>query len=202
MKKIVCYGDSNTFGFNSKNGSQFDDGICWTSVLQRNLGEGYKVINEGMCNRTGFVENPDGFIFDGPKHFAEFISKSDNIDILILWIGTNDLMFQYNITSETIENGLKNLIELAKTKAKKIIIIPPVILSKKILDSYFANMFDETSIKKSKEVGKIHKKLAQNYDCEYFDVNEFVKPSDVDGLHYDETSHKIIADKLVSLCLA
>lgn len=63
-------------------------------------------------------------------------------------------------------------------------------------------MFDETSIKKSKEVGKIYKKLAQNYDCEYFDVNEFVEPSDVDGLHYDETSHKIIADKLVSLCLA
>ena len=29
-----------------------------------------------------------------------------------------------------------------------------------------------------------------------FDINEFTNPSDIDGLHYDETGHKIIAEKL------
>ena len=74
-------------------------------------------------------------------------------------------------------------------------------MREKILDSYFGSMFDETSIAKSKDVGKIYKKLAKNYNCEYFDVNEFVKPSDYDGLHFDEASHKIIADKLTDLLL-
>lgn len=198
MKKILCYGDSNTFGFNPKDGSRFDANTRWVSLLQKNLGPDYEVIDEGMCNRTGFVENPDGFIFSGSKHFQQLMGNLENIDILILWIGTNDLMFQYNIDFETIENGLKNLIELAKPKAEKIIIIPPVILRENILGSYFANMFDGTSIEKSKSVGRIYKKLAKTNNCVYFDVNEFVKPSDVDGLHYDEVSHKIIADKLAA----
>jgi hypothetical protein len=57
-------------------------------------------------------------------------------------------------------------------------------------------MFDKTSIKKSKEVRKIFKEAADKNNCRYFDLNEFVTPSEIDGLHYDEKSHKIIADKL------
>ena len=199
MRNIVCYGDSNTFGFNPKDGSRFDEKTRWTSVLQSNLGAEYKVINEGMCNRTGFVDNSDGFLFSGVKHFSNFISKSENIDILILWIGTNDLMFQYQINSETVENGLKNLIELSQTKAKRVIIIPSVILDESILKGFFRDRFDETSIQKSKEIVMIYKKLAKIYHCEYFDVNEFLKPSNIDGLHYDDASHKIIADKLSAI---
>lgn len=52
MKKIVCYGDSNTFGYNPKNGFRFDKNIRWTSVLQKNLGKEFEIINEGMCDRT------------------------------------------------------------------------------------------------------------------------------------------------------
>lgn len=199
QKILVCYGDSNTFGLNPKDGSRYDENTRWTSVLQNNLKAKYKVINEGMCNRTGFVDNPDGFLFSGAKHFSEFISKSVNIDILILWIGTNDLMFQYDINIETVENGLKNLIKLSQTKAKRIIIIPSVILSENILKGYFNDRFDETSIKKSKEIVLVYKKLAEINHCEYFDVNKFVKPSDIDGLHYDEISHKVIADKLSTI---
>ena len=196
MKNIVCYGDSNTFGLNPKNGSRYGENTRWTSILQNNCATKYKVINEGVCNRTGFVKNPDGFLFSGQEHFSELISKSKKIDILILWVGTNDLMLQYNINFETVENGLKKIIELAKNKAKRVIIIPPVILGEKILEGYFGDRFDETSIKKSKEIGVLYKKLSNIYHCEYFDVNRFVKPSDIDGLHYDEASHKIIADKL------
>lgn len=201
MKKIICYGDSNTFGFNPKDGSRFDENIRWTSVLQKSLGVEYEVINEGMCDRTGFVNNPNGELFSAPKHFPELIKKSENIDLLILWIGTNDLQFQYDISFSTIEKGLENLIKLAKTKARKIIIIPPVILDKKILEGYFNYQFDETSVKKSREVGRIYKTLANMHNCEIFDVNKYVKPSDIDGLHYDENSHKIIAENMQKIVL-
>ena len=196
MKKIICYGDSNTFGYNPKDGSRFDENIRWTSVLQKNLGTNYKVINEGVCDRTGFVYNPKGVIFSAPKHFPDFISKSDNIDLLILWIGTNDLQFQYDISFSAIENGLENLIKLAETKAKKIIIIPPVMLNEKVLEGYFKFQFDKTSIIKSQKAEKIYIKLANDYHCEIFNINKFTNPSDLDGLHYDENSHKIIANRL------
>lgn len=196
MKKIVCYGDSNTFGYNPKDASRFDENTRWTSILQDILKNEYEIINAGMCDRTGFVNNPNGFEFSAPQHFPDFISKSENIDILILWIGTNDLQFQYDINVDEIQNGLEELIKLAKTKSKKVVIILPVELDERILQGYFRCQFDETSVEKSKIVGKFYKTLANIYGCEIFDVNEFVKPSDTDGLHYDKNSHKIIANKL------
>ena len=199
MKKIVCYGDSNTFGFNPEDGSRYDDNTRWTSVLQKELKAEYEVINEGMCDRTGFADNPNGFLFSGLQYFPHLIKESDDIDILILWIGTNDLMFQYNINFPEIEKGLKRIITSAQTNARQIIIIPPVILRESMLQGYFRCKFDETSIVKSKEVGKIYENITKTYGCEFFDVNKFVNPSDFDGLHYDENSHKIIADKLVQL---
>ena len=77
MKKIICYGDSNTFGYNPKDNSQFDENTRWTSLLQKNLGSEYEVKNEGMCDRTGFVNNPKGFLFSAQKHFPKFISKEE-----------------------------------------------------------------------------------------------------------------------------
>lgn len=196
MKKIICYGDSNTFGFNAKDGSIFDENTRWTSLLQKNLGSEYEVVNEGMYDRTGFVNNSRGDLFSGPKHFPEMLSKTNNIDLLILAIGTNDLKSQYNISFDTIENGLKNLISLAKAKAKNIIIIPPVILDERILKGAFSTQFDETGVEKSKKVGQIYRKIADKNGCLLFDINEFTTPSDYDGLHYDEKSHKLIAEKL------
>ena len=195
MKKIICYGDSNTFGYNPKDGSRYDENIRWTSILQNNLTE-YEVINEGMCDRTGFVDNNKGFLFSAQKHFPKLIEKFKDIDMLILWIGTNDLQFQYDINMETVEKGLENLIKIAQEKVEDIIIIPPVILNEKILDGYFKIQFDETSIVKSRKIGKIFKTIANAYYCSCFDINEYAMPSDFDGLHYDEISHKIIADKL------
>ena len=199
MKNIVCYGDSNTFGFNSKDGSRYDENTRWTAVLQNILGSEYKVYNEGMCDRTGFVNNPNGEIFSAQEHFPKTIESFENIDTLILWIGTNDLMFQYNISDEKIEKGLQNLIRLAQLKTEKIIVIPPVILREKILGSYFGDRFDKTSIAKSKDVQNIYKTVANTYHCRFFDINEIVKPSDFDGLHYDEISHRIIAEELAQL---
>ena len=197
MKKIICYGDSNTFGYNPKDNSLFDENTRWTSLLQKYLGEDFEVINEGMCDRTGFVTNPKGFEFSAQKHFPKFIAKTNDIDLLILWVGTNDLQFQYDISVGTIEKGLQKLIDLAKEKTKNIIIVSPVVLDERVLNGFFKIQFDETSIVKSKKIGKIFKQIANSNNCEYFDVNKIATPSDLDGLHYDENGHKIIADKLV-----
>jgi lysophospholipase L1-like esterase len=196
MKKIICYGDSNTFGYNPKDNSRFDENTRWTAVIQKNLGTEYEVINEGVCDRTGFVNNPKGFMYSAQRHFPKMLSKTDNIDILILAIGTNDLQFQYNISIGAVEKGLEQLINIALEKAKNIIIIPPVILSEKVLKGFFSYQFDETGIVKSKKIGRIFRQIANVYNCGYFDINKFTAPSDIDGLHYDENSHKLIAKEL------
>lgn len=37
MKKILCYGDSNTFGYNPANGLRFDENNRWSGILKSTL---------------------------------------------------------------------------------------------------------------------------------------------------------------------
>lgn len=196
MKKILCYGDSNTFGYNPVDGSRFDDKTRWTALLQENLGSDFEIIEEGACDRTGIADNDKGFLYSAQRHFPKMITKTKNVDLLILAIGTNDLQFKYDLTVHQFENGLEKLIVTAKNNVRRIILIPPVILNDNILNGNFNFQFNSTSVSKSKKVGKIYKKLSNIYGLNYFDINDFVKPSNTDGLHYDSEGHKIIATKL------
>lgn len=200
MKKILCYGDSNTFGLNISKFTQYDEDTRWSGILAKNLSDKFEVIVDGLNNRNGFVNNPEGFEFSAQRHFPKIISKfKDDLDILVLAVGTNDLQSQYDISFGTFEKGLENLILAAVEKAvNHIILIPPVILKENILNGFFKDQFDETSIEKSKKVGKVYRKLAKLYNCKIFDINNFTAPSDIDGLHYDETSHKLIAENLIA----
>ena len=202
MKTILCYGDSNTFGFVPGSGERYDKNTRWTGILQSILGSEYQIIEEGGCDRTGFVPHAEGFLFSAQEHFIKLISSINHVDILVLAIGTNDLQFQYNINFETIETGLERLIQAALQKASNIILIPPVILNENILKGYFKIQFDKSSIIKSKDVGNIYKKIATKYSLNFFDVNEFASPSPKDGLHYDKTSHKLIAQRLSEFILS
>lgn len=201
MKKILCYGDSNTFGYNPCDASRYDMHTRWTAILQNILGDEYEVIEQGMCDRTGIADNDKGLAFSAQKHFPECMSDAKQVDILVLWVGTNDLQFKYNLSLEEIENGLEKLILVAQNYTEKIVLIPSVELSDNILDGYFRCQFDNISVLKSKEMSKIYTKLSQIYNLEYFDINKFVKPSATDGLHYDAEGHRIIAQKLSEFLL-
>lgn len=37
MKTIVCYGDSNTYGYNPENGFRYEYEERWTTILQKEL---------------------------------------------------------------------------------------------------------------------------------------------------------------------
>lgn len=72
-KTTVCFGDSNTHGYDSSTGGRFDDKHRYPCLLEQYLGEGYLVREEGMSGRTTVFEltkwglavwkNPDNRLF-------------------------------------------------------------------------------------------------------------------------------------------
>ena len=198
MKKILCYGDSNTFGFNPKNGKRFSEDKRWSGILKNTLAKNYKVIEEGLNNRTAFVDNPS-FEHSTKLHLPEIIKNIDNIEYLILAVGVNDFQFQYDLNLETLEIELKNLIEIVQDKNIKPIIVIPTELNANIFNGYFSCLFNQKSIKKSQELSKIYQKIALESGCKFINFDTFTKPSKLDGLHYDEASHKLIAQEIIKL---
>ena len=51
MKKILIYGDSNTWGDNFILGKRIEDEKQWPNILQRKLGSEYKILQEGLPGR-------------------------------------------------------------------------------------------------------------------------------------------------------
>jgi lysophospholipase L1-like esterase len=49
-KRILCYGDSNTWGRvpSSMGMKRYPEHLRWTGILQELLGEEYKIIEEGI----------------------------------------------------------------------------------------------------------------------------------------------------------
>lgn len=198
MKKIICYGDSNTFGYNPKDGTRFDSNTRWTALLNKILEDKYQIIEEGYNNRTGFFVNPQGHLQSGQKYLPECLERNKSFDIFVLALGTNDMQKTFNLKPDIVKNGLKNIVEVVRkfNSDARIIIIPPVILNKNVLKGSFCHQFDEESIKASNWTQKIYKMVTETENCEFLNLNNYVVPSFIDGLHFDEKSHQVIAEML------
>ena len=55
MKNILCFGDSNTWGYEPLVARRYPADVRWPGVLQNSLGDGFRVIEEGLNGRTNIM---------------------------------------------------------------------------------------------------------------------------------------------------
>lgn len=202
MKKVLCFGDSNTFGFVPETHKRYDEKTRWTGILRELCNEEFDVIEAGCNNRTAFCESSAGTEFSGYKILSKYLNEL--FDVVILAIGINDVQKIYSTTLDDVENGIKSLVQQAKKLAPKakIILAAPARLNENILTHcFFSNLFDENSIEKSLHYPKIYEKIAQNEGCVFVNWDEIVETSDVDGLHFSKEAHKTIAQAMYEVVI-
>lgn len=188
MKKVLCFGDSNTFGFIPESGKRYDKHTRWCGILAAT--KKFEIIEAGCNNRTAYSDNPAGFQQTGYKVLPTLLTG--DLDCVILNIGINDLQKIYTTTQDDIKNGIKNLIKIVKetVPTAKILLISPAVLTQNIFNGYFATLFDETSIEKSKMLGTLYKQISSEENCAFLDLNEYTRVSALDGLHYEPEGHQ------------
>ena len=101
MKKyrILCFGDSLTWGFDPDKRTRIDEDERWTGALQNLLGEGYKVIEEGQNGRTIATDDPAEGEKNGLKYIIPCIESQNPLDLMILMLGGNDLKRKFSYGS-------------------------------------------------------------------------------------------------------
>lgn len=198
MKKILCFGDSNTYGFIPQSGLRYDINTRWTGILQTLCNNEFEITEAGCNNRTAFIDNPAGINQTGYKTLPEYL-KTNFFDIIILAIGINDLQRFFNPTLNEFEQGMEKLIQITKNlspKSKIILICPSKLNLAGINNGIFSYQFDKISVEKSGKLSPIYKSLAEKYKCHFIDLNNIVEVSPLDGLHFSPKSHKTIAENL------
>ena len=200
MRKILCFGDSNTFGFNPLDGSRYLENERWSGILKEKLKEKYLVIEQGCNNRSAVFDN-NSIETTGYKAIKKYLTK--DIDIIILQIGINDMQFLYDYDLEEFKKKFKDFIGLIRKLNEKlrIILLCPNVIDECILKNGFNLMFNETSIEKSKYLIEIYNFISQEFNCDLLDLNSIVETSKIDGLHYDIENHQKIANALLDYLL-
>jgi len=201
-KNILCFGDSNTWGLNPVTGKRFDENTRWTSLLNKNLGCGFSVIEAGQPNRT-LVHNPpfDG-VLSGVSYLKPYLDKHE-LDFIIIALGTNDLKKRFNLTPSLIADGLNDLInsihsyyqKSSTLKSPKIIIASP---PKIRITEQYSRIYEGADTKVT-EFSRAFKSVAAYNKCTFIDFNTFINVTVGDGIHIESNQHLVISFKIAQL---
>ena len=58
MKHVLCFGDSNTWGFIPGTCKRYDEHTRWTGILQDELGADWRIHENGQNGRTTVFPEP------------------------------------------------------------------------------------------------------------------------------------------------
>lgn len=199
MKRILCFGDSNTYGYVPGGGGRFDENTRWTSLLQRKLGDGYLVIEEGLCGRTTIFEDEFRKGRKGLEFVGPIVETHNPIDVLIVMLGTNDAKSHFQSSPEMITKGVEQVIEKARSMAAvemKILLVSPIHLGEGVGEEGFDPAYDKNSELVIWGLAKEYEKLAKDRNYSFLDAALIAKPSEIDREHLDEEGHKKLANAL------
>lgn len=114
MIRILCYGDSNTWGYVSgSNHQRYSENDRWTKLLQKSLGNKYEIIEEDLNSRTLFSDDdrPGKEGRNGFTYLKPCLDSHDKIDCIILMLGTNELKYAFNNSAKVIVTMIDKYVE-------------------------------------------------------------------------------------------
>ncbi|BDA84674.1 arylesterase [Aureimonas sp. SA4125] len=204
MKTVLCFGDSLTWGYDPATAGRHSYADRWPSVLAQGLGPDVAVIAEGLNGRTTCFDDHSSLAErNGVKTLATLLATHEPLDLVILFLGTNDLkrhtgggrVFEARI-------GMERLVEIVRLYPyhlghpvpRILIVAPPHFVATEEPD--FALLFGH-AIENSQEFGTAYALVADEYGCDVFDASEIAECSPLDGIHLDPTNTRRIGEALV-----
>jgi lysophospholipase L1-like esterase len=210
MKTVLCYGDSNTYGYIPGSGTgRYDHKTRWTMVLKRLLNEGcppddpaYWVEEEGQNGRTTTREDPIEGDKNGFRQLIPILESHKPIDLVVIMLGTNDLKPRFNPTAPDIALGVQRIVEAVKLSGmgpndsppKVLVICPPPIVDNPV----FRHIFEGGEAVSKELLPWFEKFVTEESGVPVIDAGKIVVTSQGDGIHFDPEEHtklaKVIAE--------
>lgn len=213
MKRVLCYGDSNTWGYIPGSGARFPAEVRWTGVAAALLKDQCVVLEDGLNGRTTVFDDPYTGFRNAKKGLGYSLCAQAPIDLLVLCLGTNDLKFTNVIGAK---KGLEELLRQIGldnacfdaamipifTQGPKVLILSPISLHPDIAtlrpESSLADKYADSA-----RFASYYQAVAADRGMYFLDAAQYATASPADCIHMDADSHKrlgqVVAEKIRSI---
>jgi lysophospholipase L1-like esterase len=179
LKTVVCFGDSNTWGYApGSNGERLPREARWPVRLAAALGQEWEVLAEGLNGRTAAVESPVEDGRNGLPYFLPCLRSHKPVDLVVIYLGTNDVGF---LSDDLVARSVGRLVKLARSSETgpgfgppEVLVVCPPPFEGHALGPFFAEVCGEL-------------------DCELLDLDGVAAYTEHDPEHLDEAGHAAVA---------
>ena len=205
-KQIICFGDSNTHGYDSaREGDRYDETIRWTALLQKKLGEEYNIVEEGLSGRTTCFEDPLDEGMSALPYIKPCLMSHKPVDLLVIMLGTNDTKQRFGATAHNIAEGLTRLVRKAmdvkecwRDGKPNVLIVVPKYIGEKYVDTVCFGHMGSGCAEKSAGLSAEYEEVAKLLGCHFMDANQVVigGMTEIDYMHLNEDGHRQLAEAM------
>lgn len=199
MKNILCFGDSNTWGYNPDTKERYPWGIRWTSKLQEKLEDkDINIIEQGLCGRTTVFEDISRPNRRGVDTLKNIFEEKADVDSVILMLGTNDCKTYYGNSEAEIAHGVEECLDqvLRFVDPENILLVSPIHLGEEVWKDEYDPEFNEQSVIVSKKLKEAYEAVAEERHVFFLAASEYANPSKSDQEHLDIAGHNQLADAI------
>lgn len=202
MKTVLCFGDSNMWGYVPGTGERYARQERWTGVLRQELAADCLVIEEGLNGRTTVWNDPIEGYKNGKEYLIPCLQSHKPIDLVLIMLGTNDLKMRFSVPAYDIANGAGVLVDIIQKSdagpnegpPQVLLMAPPPVA--KLTE--FAEMFEGAEAK-SRAFSEHYRRVAEEYGCQFFDTSEVIVSSDIDGIHFEVGEHQELGKAVANI---
>lgn len=198
MRRILCFGDSNTYGYIPDGTGRYGEDIRWTGRLQKKLSGQAIVIEEGLCGRTTVFQDELRIGRRGIETLPILLESHAPLDLVIVMLGTNDCKTVYGASAEVIGKGIEQIIGQIKfiQPQAEILLISPILLGEDVWKPEYDTEFSRESVWVSRKLKTVYNKIAEKNNCMFLAASDIANPSETDQEHLDVRGHEALADKI------
>ena len=176
--RILCFGDSNTYGYDPRGffGDRYGAGDRWVDLLEKLTG--HECINAGTNGRE-IPSNP---------YALRLLTERATVDVFLVMLGTNDLL--QGASAKEAADRMEVFLNSLLPHCKQILLIAPPPMKRG------AWVPTDALSAESIHLAEEYKLLAKRLNIPVVDTRHWNIELSFDGVHFTEEGHHAFADHL------
>lgn len=197
MKKIIFFGDSNTYGYEPSEvmPGRYPAEVRWVDRLAGRLGKEWQIISNGLNGR----KIPDVRYTYQQEPVLRMIEEAGEDGILAVMLGTNDLVLTYTADAEVPIAKMNRFLAFVTKHMdpERLLIIAPVYIGSSNEKIPFLSDWYKESIR----MNESFRILSAKYGNRFVDAGKWGIELAYDFLHLSPLGHRQFAEHMLRYCL-